>query len=242
MFLVNYPGVYGIEHILYLAICIILMVIGVINTKRVQNDENKMTVIMRITGIILLCVILTNRISVTYYDVVVNKREGYSWLNLLPYTVCGTSSFIYSFALIFGKKDNNVLHFISYLGFFGGILTICYPDFLESQTFFDIRSFTGLLHHTIMVYATIVCIATGYLKPRFSKFINYPIGLSFLMIYGLFLKDALHFPKSMMIGDPLLKSIPVISSWYFVGTVSIILLIIFLYLYKQIKNKNKVIK
>ena len=168
MFLVSFQGVYGIGHIVYLIISILLMVLGIIIIKLVKKEDIYFRII-KISGIILLILILINRISVTYYDVVISKREGYSWLNIIPNTFCGISSLILSLAIIFGKKDNVVLHLISYLGIIGGIITMFYPDFLESQNFFDLRSVSGLLHHTIMVWLVIICMLTKYIVPTMKK-------------------------------------------------------------------------
>ena len=86
MFLVSFQGVYGIGHIVYLIISILLMVLGIIIIKLVKKEDIYFRII-KISGIILLILILINRISVTYYDVVISKREGYSWLNIIPNTL-----------------------------------------------------------------------------------------------------------------------------------------------------------
>ena len=231
MFLVSFQGVYGIGHIVYLIISILLMVLGIIIIKLVKKEDIYFRII-KISGIILLILILINRISVTYYDVVISKREGYSWLNIIPNTFCGLSSLILSLAIIFGKKDNVVLHFISYLGIIGGIITMFYPDFLESQNFFDLRSVSGLLHHTIMVWLVIICMLTKYIVPTMKKWSIFPIGLSMVMTFGLFEKDCLHFTKAMQIGEPLLKSAPIFTSWYVIGI--LILILHFLYLMRLV--------
>ena len=53
--------------------------------------------------------------------------------------------------------------------FIGGVITMFYPDFLESQTFFDLRSLSGLLHHTVMVWIVIICMLTKYIVPNNEK-------------------------------------------------------------------------
>lgn len=236
MFLVSFQGVYGLGHIVYLIISILLMVLGIIIIKLVKKEDIYFRII-KISGIILLILILINRISVTYYDVVISKREGYSWLNIIPNTFCGLSSLILSLAIIFGKKDNVVLHFISYLGIIGGIITMFYPDFLESQNFFDLRSVSGLLHHTIMVWLVIICMLTKYIVPTMKKWSIFPIGLSMVMTFGLFEKDCLHFTKAMQIGEPLLKSAPIFTSWYVIGILILILHFLYLFIYDLKVNK-----
>ncbi len=90
MFLISFQGVYGVGHIIYLIISILLMVLGITIITKLVKKENTYTRIIKISGIILLILILINRISVTYYDVVISKREGYSWLKfnfLIPFVV-----------------------------------------------------------------------------------------------------------------------------------------------------------
>ena len=238
MLLTNYPGVSGFEHFLYMIICLILMAISIVFINKIKNDDKKIKTIMRVIGFVLLIVIICNRVSVTYNNVVIEKREGVTWLSLIPNTVCGFASFVYSFSLIFAKKDSKIFHFICYLGFLGGVLTFIYPDFLDNQTFFDPRTITGLVHHTIMFCTTIICIITGYLKPSFKKVNYYIIGLAFLMVFGLFEIDVLHFSKAMMIGAPLVSSLPILSSWYVIGPVSIGLLVIFTLTFEYFQKKK----
>ncbi len=238
MFLISFQGVYGVGHIIYLIISILLMVLGITIITKLVKKENTYTRIIKISGIILLILILINRISVTYYDVVISKREGYSWLNLIPNTFCGLSSLILSLAIIFGKKDNVFLHFISYLGVIGGVITMFYPDFLESQTFFDLRSLSGLLHHTVMVWIVIICMLTKYIVPTMKKWAIFPISLSMIMTFGLFEKDCLKFSKAMQIGEPLLKSAPIFTSWYVIGILVLTLHFLYLLIYELKVNKK----
>lgn len=226
-------GLYGIYHICYLILFIILTIIIFKNVNKVK-DMNKF---YRIIGIILFILICINRFTATYQNVVVNKVDGYTWWNLLPNTFCGMTSFVMSLALMFGKKNNVVFHCVAYIGFIGGILTLLYPDFLESQTFFDIRSITGLVHHTICVWLLPLFIKTGYMKPELKKWYIMPLGLSLYMSFGIFELDCLNMNKAMQINNPLISGVP-ITSWYSVGLVAVILEVIFLYLYEK-KTKNK---
>ncbi len=238
MFLVNLEGVYGLYHILYIIIVLILMGIGLFLTQKVVKKDKTKLLIVKISGIVLLIMILLNRITVTYYDVVINHREGYSFLNLIPGTFCGMASLITSLTIVFGKKDHLVLHFISYLGFFGGLITIFYPDFLESQTFFDIRSITGLIHHALLVWLFLVTMQTKYFVPSIKKWFVFPIGFAIMMCIGAFEYDALKFDSAMQINKPLLSSLPVLTSWYVVGLAEAMGTIVLIILYEIIVNKK----
>ena len=233
----NILAVFGIEHIIYLILMIILMVLGLIFIKKSNLDEYKLNLIFRIIGIIWLITILANRITVTYSDVVINKREGYTWLNLIPNTFCGMCSLILSITFIIGKKDNFVLHSFGYIGLVGGIVTMFYPDFLDSQAFFDPRSITGLLHHTIMAFMIILAILTGYMTPTVKKWHYIPLGMCVIMTIGMFELDCLGFVKAMQFKNPFLSSIPILSSWYVTDLATLVVSFILLTIY-DMKKKN----
>ena len=225
-------GIYGIYHIIYIVLAIITTLILLKYCNKIKNEEK----LFKITGIILLLFISINRITITIHNM--NNSEGYTLLNLIPNTFCGVTSLVYALTLIFGKKDNIVFHCVSYIGFIGGLLTIIYPTFLSSQNFWDIRSITGLLHHTICVIVFPLLLKTKYFIPKLKKWYVTPIGLSFYMTFGVFELDALNFPKAMQIKEPLIEGVE-ITSWYYVGILVILLEILFSFLYERYsRGKN----
>ena len=215
----EFPGLYGVHHILFLVIGFALLAVGTWLIKKYVKNEKTLSVVIRVLAGVLLLWIVINRVSVTAYQVK-NDPEAYSWLNLIPYTFCGLASLVYSLALLFGKRNNIVLHFIVYFGFFGGLCTLFYPDFLMTQTFWDIRTVSGLVHHYLMVCLSVLTVVTGYFKPDFKKWYAYPVGYAFMMLLGLFELDALGFPEAMNIGVPLVGDLPVLTSWYLIYAVS----------------------
>ena len=233
-------GTFGILHLVYLVLSIVAFVLAFYFTRNAKKSEKVKTRVARVSGAILLFFILANRICVTYYDVEVNSRAGYTWLNLIPNTFCGLASLTLSLTLLLGKKDSVVLHCIAYLGILGGFVTMIYPDFLDSQDFFDIRSLTGLLHHTMMVWCVIEAIRNGWMAPTLRRFFCYPLGMCIVMTFGVFEMDCFDFKKAMQIGEPLLKSEPVLTSWYIVGLISVVLLFVFLVAYESKTRKVSV--
>ncbi len=233
-----YSDIYKAGHISYLICSLILIIVGAILVYKYAKTPKTQKLIIKISGIILLIAILINRFSVTYSDVVINKREGYTWLNLIPNTFCGLSSLVFAFAIILGKKDNIVLHVIPYIGFVGGTVTLFYPDFLETQAFTDIRSISGLVHHTLMVWLTLICMLTKYIKPSMKKLPALVLGLCVIMTFGLIEIDMLGFNKAMQIGEPLLKSAPIFTSWYVVGILLLVLHFIYIVIYERFVNKK----
>lgn len=229
--------VFGLEHVTYLIIVSILFTISFYLINRIKNDLFKVKCIIKISAFILLILIVTNRISITYYEVVVNKTEGYNWSFVIPSSWCGMTSLLLSLALLFGKKDNAVLHFICYLGIFGGPLSVLYPYFIKTQGFFEIRSLTGLFHHTLMFWLIIVCILTKYFRPTIKKWYYYPIGFSLLLLFGLFELKVLNFPTAMQLDAPLVDG-AVITSWYIVAPASCIGVILTLFIIDRFKQSS----
>ena len=233
-------GVYGIEHIIYLIIVLILGICSLILIKKKCKSEKSIILLVRISALVLLIIFIMSRIFITYSDVCVNHRENYTWLNLIPNTWCSMSCLVLCIALLCGKKNNLVLHYVSYIAALGGLITILYPDFLETQAFFDPRSITGLIYHTGMLWLVCVIFITNYFVPELKKWYIYPIGLMINLTFGLFEKEALNFVKAMQINEPLLKSLPHFTSWYSVGVLSIIIELIILVLIEYLrKKKNK---
>lgn len=58
------------------------------------------------------------------------RYEEIRWYAIIPDSYCGMTSLVLSLAVIFGKKDNCVLHFTWLLGIFGGISTVIYATFV----------------------------------------------------------------------------------------------------------------
>ena len=215
----EYPGVFGIEHILYLVICLLMMFTGWFIIAKYVKAEKTKTLIVKISAFALLCAILWNRISITIYNFKNNEDGLRNLLYLIPLSFCGFSSLVNALATLFLKKDNKILHCISYLGLIGGVISIIYPDYLEEQTFFDPRTLSGLLHHTIMIWVIITNMITGYFTPQAKKWYIYPLGLCLIMGYGLFFKEVTGL-GAMQIGSPLLSSAPIFTSWYVVGVLT----------------------
>lgn len=217
----EFPGVYCTGHIVFLVVGLILLAAGVFCIRRIRSEKT-VTLVLKSVAALLLVWILINRVSVTAAQVKADPAL-YSWLNLIPYTFCGLASLVYSLTVLFGKKNCAVMHFIFYFGFFGGLLTLCYPDFLDTQTFWDIRSFSGLVHHYLMVCLSVLSLVSGYFKPDPKKWGVFPLGYALVMLLGLFELDALGFPSAMNIGEPLLGSLPVLTSWYTIFAVGCVI-------------------
>ena len=163
---------------------------------------------MKVIGGLLFCCVLWN-----WTTLAVKNSNA---LNLIPDTFCGISSVILSLSMLIGGKDNKFFHFICYLGFVGGLVTVVYPDFIgQSDSIFYPATISGLLHHTVMLYAIVLMIITKYFVPTIKKWYILPLGLCCIMTLGIFEITVLDFGDAMQIFKPILPDTPLY--WWFCG-------------------------
>ncbi len=182
---------WGIEHILYLIVCIILLTtIGIILKKKIKTDK-QIEIMFKILGIIGLIAIICTRISLSL--------DENNFLYLIPDSFCGMTSFLTSLALIFLKKDNLVLHAVWLIGLVGMTTSLLYPDFLIKTTnIFYFSTITCLLHHTITLFNIIMVFVFKYLtityKKAWTQLVGgiFYIGLGFFLIYVCNIKGAFY--------------------------------------------------
>lgn len=224
------PKIYGIEHILYLIICITLMVLGFFLIKKYINTEKKLSWLIRFLGLGLFIAIIWNRTSINI------GRESF-FASFLPGSFCGATSLFLAIAAMSLKKNHAIFHCLVYVGLLGGLITIFYPDFIgQSDSFFYPMTISGLAHHTVMVFLTIVMIFTGYVKPDFKKWYYLFLGLAMYMCYGLFLITVLNYSDAMHIFTPLLGGTPL--NWIVLGLILLPLHLLLLMGWRFVFNKN----
>jgi ABC-type uncharacterized transport system permease subunit len=127
------PELFGIEHILYIVISTVIGSGGLFIAYKYARNSKSQEIILKCIAMALFIAIMTNRISQVFrYDTV-------RWYCIIPDSFCGMTSLVLPLAVLFGKKDNNVLHFVWLLGLFGGISTVIYATFVgQSDSFFYI--------------------------------------------------------------------------------------------------------
>lgn len=218
------PRVFGWQHLLYLVVVIAVgAAIFLIVRKKYTKNERALSRIFRVLGCFLLFWIAVNRISEIF------RLHG--WYYIFPNTFCGLGSFVLAFALIFGKKDNIVLHFIAYLTMFGGIVNLIYPYYVgQHHLFFYPSTISGLLHHTICVLIFVLMVYTGYMKPDIKKWYAIPLGLSTFMTAGVF-ELTVFLPLDPMYDamNIIVAIVPdTILTWWFVGLGFMLAYVIFM--------------
>ena len=112
------PQVFGIEHILYLIISTAVGAATLVLIKKYARGERERAIFLRAIALLLLISILANRFSQVF------RYEETRWYCIIPDSFCGMTSLVLALAVLFGKRDNAVLHFSWLLGLFGGISTV----------------------------------------------------------------------------------------------------------------------
>lgn len=114
-----------------------------------------------------------------------------------------------AFALILGKKDNRVFHYICYLGFVGTIVAVIYPDFLgqldskgNPTGFMYPATISGLLHHSVLLFAIVMLYVTRYFTPTLKKCHYLLLGFCITISLGIFEITALGFDDAFLIKNP----------------------------------------
>lgn len=198
------PEIFGWQHLIILFVSIVLMVSSIIVMCKCVREEKTKVLILKIVAGVLLVSILTNRISIVF------KYDTPEWNRLIPDSFCGMSSLALSLAVLFGKKDNYILHFVWLLALLGGGLTMFYPDFIgQASSVFYLPTISGILHHTIAVYLVILILIFKYMTITYKKWYCMLFGFTCYITIGAFeitvlgLSDAFYIHKPVLSGTPL---------------------------------------
>ena len=100
------PELFGWEHLTFLAIFIVLAIVSLILIKKYAQTTKMQDIIVRCVAGLLFIFIVWNRISIA----ISHENAIY----LIPDSFCGMSSLVLSLAVLCGRRNNNVLHFIFY--------------------------------------------------------------------------------------------------------------------------------
>ena len=218
-----------------MVLAIVVFVVSLFFVIRKVKDEKKQRLAGLIVASLELVFVLITRFGDTIWDV--NNIEGATWWWLIPHSLCSFCSLVISLTYILGKKDNPIIYALFICGFLGGLSNIFYPDFLNDQPISEIRTFAALLHHLSMAWLTFYLAATGYFKVSMRKLHYFPIAYAIMVMLAVFEIQVLHFNDSMNVAKPLLKDLPVLTSWYVLGIAMFGANIIFTVLYNKFHDK-----
>lgn len=239
----NVSGTWGIFHIVYFVISTVLLVVSLILIKKFVKNEKSKAILVKVFSAILLALIITNRIGNAIQRVNVEHLEGITWLYVFPETICGVCAFALSISLLFFKKDNGATNAVMYMAFAGGLASTFYPDFLNLQGLWELGTMTSVICHTVMLFLVCLVIILGYVKPSTRKWYYQPIAYMLMICYGLFylntlmpgIKDVL---PVMNINLPLIRSQPILTSWWMLGIGYLAFEMGFLLIYDHFVNKK----
>ncbi len=218
------PQLFGIEHILYIIISTALCGGALILAKRYAKTEKMQNVFLKLLAALLLIAILTNRLSQVFrYDTV-------RWYLIIPDSFCGMTSLVLSLGVLFGKRDNAVLHFTWLLGLFGGISTVIYATFVgQGASIFYLPTISGLLHHSFSAALVIALLMFKQIDITYKKWYCTIFGFTAYLTVGAFLMHTFNLSDAFHIAEPLLSGTN-LTAWVmapmYLGAYAIILLVV----------------
>ncbi len=225
------PELWGLEHITYIIVSTIIGAsVLLLSFLFIKNEKGRVIVLKILAGLLFIS-ILTNRLSQVF------RYETVRWYCIIPDSFCGMTSLVLSLGVLFGKKDNVILHFGWLLGLFGGISTVIYATFVgQAPSIFYIPTISGLLHHSFSAMLVVAVLMFGYMKITYKKWYCTFFGLTCYMTLGAFLMHTFNLSDAFHIAEPLISGTPltawVMAPMYAVGYAVIVLLI-------EVFRKNK---
>ncbi len=198
------PKIFGWQHIIILSVSVVLMISSILVILKFVKNPKTLDLIIKAVAAALLIAIVTNRLSIVF------KYGEPEWKMLIPNSFCGMSSLVLSLAVLLGKKNNDVLHFVWFIALVGGTLTMFYPNFIgQNPSVFYLPTISGILHHTIAAYLVILLLIFGYVTPTYKKWYCTVFGFTCYLSVGAFLlsvfglDDAFYIIKPVLSGTPL---------------------------------------
>lgn len=198
------PVLYGPEHTVYVIISVFAMILACVCAILFAKTEKIQTIVMRCMGGVLFVIIFTNRLALVF------EHDAPNWMKLITDSVCSTSSYVLALALLIGKKDNAVLHFVWLICLAGGLITTFYPNFIgQHPSFLYPPTILGLMHHTFSAIVVMVMLIFKYVYLTYRKWRYMAVGFLCYLSYGAFLMCVLDY------GNPFYMTGPAVSGTIF---------------------------
>ena len=212
------PKVFGWQHIVILAIFLVLLVASIILSKMFLKTEKQQKIYLKIIAGLVLASVVANRIAVAV--------KSNNWATLTPYTYCSMSSLVISLLVLLGKPNMKAFQCFWYMAFVGGIVTMIYPDFIgQNASVFYPATITGILHHAFDVILCSAMWQFGWFKPNLKTCYYFPMMFCSYIVVGTFIIKVLKLGNSMCINGPLLSGTPLY--WWFIWSVGTVLVVLF---------------
>ena len=193
------PQVFGTEHLIYIAVSIVTALVVCLLTARFAKTEKAQNAVMKFAGGVLFAIIFANRLALVF------EYEEANWLKLITDSFCSTSSYVLSLALIFGKRDNKVLHFAWLISLAGGAITTFYPNFIgQHPSFLYPPTILGMMHHTWSAIVVVLLFICNYLHLTYKKWYCTAVGFAAYLLLGVFLMFVLDYSNPFYMVEPAL--------------------------------------
>ena len=230
------PQLFGIEHILYILISSTITVVSLILAKKYAKSEKSQTIFLKTIAVCLFISILTNRLSQVF------RYDDVRWYLIIPDSFCGMTSLVLSLAVLFGKRNNDVFHFVWLLGLFGGISTTIYASYIgQSDSIFYLPTISGLLHHSFSTFMVIALLMFNQIEITYKKWYCTLFGFTSYLTIGAFLMHTFNMSDAFHIAEPLLSNTP-LTAWVMAPMYAVayaIILFTIELVRKKKNNKNK---
>lgn len=224
------PKIFGWEHLTYLAVCLVIAIVSLVLIKIYVKNEKIQNIIVRCVGFLLFACVIWNRVELVLHT--------NNWAYIVPDSFCGMSSFVLGLTTMFGKRNNAVLHFVFYVAVVGDVVTLAYPDFIETTPSLFVRmTFSGLTHHAISWYLCTLLLVVNWFRPNYKKSGNLVVGFLAYITVGAFLISVLGRNDAFYIFKPILSGTP-LTVWV-LTPIFIGIYVAFMITYELIKRKLK---
>ena len=200
-------NVFGSVHIIYLVITLPLSVLALFLGKKFAKSEKSQSIFLKSLAALLLIWIIINRLSQVY------RYDDVRWEQIIPDSFCGMTSLVLALAVLFGKKDNPVYHFVWFLGLVGASITVFNPTFLDQgPSIFYLPTISGLLHHSLALVMVAALLLFGQINITYKKWYCTFFGFTAYLSVGAFQMSVLGLPDAFHIAEPILSDTP-LTAW-----------------------------
>ena len=200
-------NVFGSVHIIYLLITLPLSVLALFLGKKFAKSEKSQSIFLKSLAALLLIWIIINRLSQVY------RYDDVRWEQIIPDSFCGMTSLVLALAVLFGKKDNPVYHFVWFLGLVGASITVFNPTFLDQgPSIFYLPTISGLLHHSLALVMVAALLLFGQIHITYKKWYCTFFGFTAYLSVGAFQMSVLGLPDAFHIAEPILSDTP-LTAW-----------------------------
>jgi hypothetical protein len=200
-------NVFGSVHIIYLVITLPLSVLALFLGKKFAKSEKSQSIFLKSLAALLLIWIIINRLSQVY------RYDDVRWEQIIPDSFCGMTSLVLALAVLFGRKDNPVYHFVWFLGLVGASITVFNPTFLDQgPSIFYLPTISGLLHHSLALVMVAALLLFGQIHITYKKWYCTFFGFTAYLSVGAFQMSVLGLPDAFHIAEPILSDTP-LTAW-----------------------------